>query len=203
MKRTQKSILVWLALSALLHCALVFLPIDVLDAIFPRGTPVPVGTPADLVPDFADLALAVIQLGSPTDRPDLDRGRREDLRAAADLMAGIDLGTVQPDRGLESGARQETAETPELDFPPVPRLIIPPALDDLGVRTLSLTLRILVADDGKPVRVVVPDSLAGTRLGKRIAGSAMRFRFEPAKRGALPVEAWVELPLELEASGHR
>lgn len=82
-------------------------------------------------------------------------------------------------------------------------MIVPPQTDNLEISTLSIDIRILVGVDGRPVKIEIPDNLTDPEIRKRLLESAARFRFEPARKGDLPIASWISLPLELEASATR
>jgi protein TonB len=85
-------------------------------------------------------------------------------------------------------------------YPPVPRLIVPPSVENLDLEDLTVTLRILVDKWGRPVEVIIVNAPEDRLVHDRIMEAARQFRFRPARRGDSPVEAWIELPLNLETT---
>jgi protein TonB len=85
-------------------------------------------------------------------------------------------------------------------YPPVPRLIVPPSVENLDLEDLTITRRILVNKRGRPIEVVIVDAPEDEMINHRITEAARQFRFRPARRGDDPVEAWIELPLNLETT---
>jgi hypothetical protein len=197
----------WVVVSILLHAALLLMPGQFFEVFYPKEKYVlddgDVGVDISLVSDYevvdpvlqserlaeADV-LEVVEVevaGAAEQLPD------QDARSAAgevsdEIVRGgdkIGLGIAEPE--------------PQF-FPPVPRYIVPPDLQDLGIRSIRLDIRILVSALGEPLEVVLPDSLGDEELRRRVIRSARRFRFEPARKGDRPVSAWVDLPLVLEST---
>ena len=54
-----------------------------------------------------------------------------------------------------------------------------------------VVLKLLVSEQGRPVRVVVEQSLPGSELEGRAIDAALRSVYEPAREGGKPVSAWV------------
>jgi len=59
----------------------------------------------------------------------------------------------------------------------------------------TVVLRVLVAADGSPARVEVERSSGSASLDSAALEAVQRWRFVPARRGAVPVEAWVKVPV--------
>ena len=59
-------------------------------------------------------------------------------------------------------------------------------------------LRVLVSKDGDALQVSVEHSSGSRRLDEAALSAVLRWRFEPARRGAEAVEAWVLVPIEFE-----
>ena len=189
----------WVIVSALLHITMLLVPAGFLDFLFPRTPPSLQGGPRDLTPDFTDIALSLTPI------------RENEVTPESAVTVDIsDEDVAQPDPGSQvtSPAGPPTqvgmpaGELMPL-FPPVPRLIVPPALDDLGISSLHINLKILVDTYGIPEQVILPDSLPDHEIRRRVMECAWRFRFQPARRGDVPVASWVEVPLVLESSHGR
>lgn len=60
----------------------------------------------------------------------------------------------------------------------------------------SVLLRVLVSAGGSPLRVEVRQGSGYRRLDEAAREAVARWRFVPARLGAEPVEAWVEVPVE-------
>lgn len=206
-RRPPSNLYKWIAISLAAHVILLLLPAHIFEAIFFQRTGGFSGGSRDLTPDFADIALSVLNLPSgpvvqvPAEQPDETAEAEE-----APLPSGPPSGSPpadSPGEGTGSGEGMGSGEGPSVAdavfFPARPRLIVPPAMDDLRIKSLSVDLRILVDADGIPRQVILPDSLVGTEIGGRLLESARRFRFEPARKGDLPVQSWVDLPLLLES----
>ena len=141
----------WLLVSALLHSCLLALPQGFLETLLPPRT-LPHETAAtDLTPDFEDMAISIITMpGTPTAalleayEPEEAATPFEETFHAA--LAGV--GPPEPGGGGDSDSRSDTRF-----FPPIPRLIVPPVMDGLDVSTLSISIRILVGTDGRPVEI--------------------------------------------------
>ena len=195
----RPSLRIWLVVSLFLHSCLLALPGGFLETVFPARTAPANTATTDLTPDFEDLAISVITMsGEPTVAP---AETWEPEEAATDAPVEP-LGPSVPAAGApESGGYGDSDSHADTRFfPPIPRLIVPPALDDLDISTLSINIRILVGTDGRPVEIDLPETLADPEIRRRLTASAARFRFEPARKGDLPVTAWISLPLQLEAS---
>jgi protein TonB len=85
-------------------------------------------------------------------------------------------------------------------YPAVPRLIVPPSVDDLDLADLTITLRMLVNRYGRPLEVVIVNAPEDQKVYDRVMEAALGFRFNPARRGDEPVESWIELPLNLQTT---
>ncbi len=192
----------WLMISLLLHSCLLALPGGFLETVFPaRIAPIPIAI-TDLTPDFEDIAISVIAMsGQPTAAPaETWEPQEAAVVVPAEVLQPSLPGTGSPKPG-GYGDSDSPADT--RFFPPIPRLIVPPALDDLDVSTLNVNIRILVGTDGRPVEIELPESLVDSEIRRRLMASVGRFRFEPARKGDLPVRSWISLPLQLEASPTR
>ncbi len=205
-KRARRNLHRWVAISLAAHIILLLLPAHIFQVIFPRGHGGSSGCLRDLTPDFADVAIAILRLpaGPFVEIPEEEF---EDLEKIEEIPSGIPS-TAPPQEsagegrgpgdGLEGGEGPSTAEP--IFFPARPRLIVPPTLENLRIKSLRVDLKILVGANGIPEEVILPDSLSGREIGRRLMESALRFRFEPAKKGDLPIASWVDLPLLLESS---
>jgi protein TonB len=202
--RRRSTLHIWIIVSVLVHIALILIPIHFLDIFFPRKGPTPIGTTRDLTPDFAIMAMKVI---TPRDQPSqlpasVTFRVPEEEEATEDQVPDIPQAiSAGQDATSQTGATGSPAgdfEPPY--FPPVPRYIVPPTLDGLNIGTITLDLRILVGATGRPVEVVLPDTLTNEEVRRRLMESVRRFRFEPARRGDRPISTWIDLPLVLESA---
>jgi len=192
----------WLVLSLLIHSCLLALPSGFLETLFPPRTAPSETAPTDLTPDFDAMAISIISMPGEPGAASAEAGETEDAVPAPPVEAfhAALPGTGPPEPGGQ-GDSPSSADTRY--FPPVPRLIVPPDLDDLGISNLDIRISILVGTDGRPVEIRLPDSLVDPEIRSRLMASAGRFRFEPARKGDSPIQSWISLPLELEASSAR
>jgi hypothetical protein len=192
----------WLVVSLLLHSCLLALPGGFLETLFPPKTASVETAATDLTPDFEDMAISIITMSVAPTAAALDAWEPEDAAAVlpGEIFHPAVPGTGPPEPG---GHGDSDSHADTRFFPPIPRLIVPPALDDLDIFTLSVNIRILVDTDGRPVEIELPDSLVDPEIRRRLMASAGRFRFEPARKGDSPVRSWISLPLQLEASSAR
>jgi hypothetical protein len=192
----------WLFVSILIHSCLLALPRGFLQTLFPART-MPFETSGrDLTPDFEDIALSVVTMSGKQAVLPVETQEMEEAavlsQAEAYHTALPGIGPPEPGRRGNSDSHADTRF-----FPPIPRLIVPPTLDDLDISSLSVSIRVLVGTDGRPLRIELPESLVDPEIRRRLMVSVDRFRFEPARKGNLPVESWISLPLQLEASKAR
>jgi hypothetical protein len=186
----------WVAVSVLIHAALLFVPMRIFEAVFPRDRAQSYGLPRDLTPDFSEVAIAVVQMPQVPVVEAVD-GPVEEIDDI--LFPRVASPAIPP---TEGGGGGHPAAAPQY-FPPRPRLIVPPHLDDLDISDVRISLRILVGINGRPEEVIISDSLENQEIRRRLMESARKFRFEPARRGDLPVASWIDLPLVLESSRRR
>ena len=194
--RATSNLYKWVAVSILIHVSLLLVPMRIFDAVFPRDRVGPHGLPKDLTPDFSEIAIAVVQVPQ-VPVVEAVEGPFEEMDEI--LFPRVAGPAVPPTEG--GGQGYPDIKPPY--FPPRPRLIVPPPLEDLDITGLRISLRILVGPNGHPQEVIIPDSLENQEIRRRLMESARRFRFEPAKRGDLPVASWIDLPLVLESSRRR
>jgi hypothetical protein len=206
-KRPRGELYKWVAISVAIHVILLLLPAHIFQALFPPRHGGTGGGLRDLTPDFAEVAIAILRVPA---GPVLEMPEAEvELEAISEIdetpqgrPASNPAGGV-PGEGSGAGDGVGDREGPStaepIFFPARPRLIVPPAMEDLDIESLRVDLRILVNSSGIPEEVIIPDSLAGSEIGRRLQESALRFRFEPARKGDLPVTSWVDLPLLLES----
>ena len=217
-RRAKTNLYRWIAISLAAHIILLLLPAEIFRTIFPRRAAGPGGTLRDLTPDFAEVAIAILRppAGSVVEVTGEVLEEEEVVEEAEEISPEVPPDATFPEgpgEGTGPGDGSGTEEGPEgsaaeaageaVFFPARPRLIVPPTLEDLEIESLRVDLKILVGADGVPEQVVIPDSLAGSEIGLRLEESAMRFRFEPAKKGDLPISSWVDLPLLLESSSRK
>ncbi len=197
----------WILVSILLHMALVLLPAQFFEVFYPKEK---------YTLDDGDVGVDISLISN---YEVVDPALQDDRFTESDVLEVVE---VQDDDAAEPVPTQDTrsetgepsdetvrggdkaglgiAEPEPQFFPPVPRYIVPPDLDDLGIRSIRLDLRILVSASGEPVEVVLPDTLGNEEIRRRVIRSARRFRFEPARKGDRPVSSWVDLPLVLEST---
>ena len=217
-KRAKTNLCRWIAVSLAAHIILLLLPADIFQAVFPRRATGPGGTARDLTPDFAEVAISILR---PPSGPAVEVAEEvfEETREVEEIdqMTPAIPPAAQSAQGSEEGTGLSDGSGPvessegsgrdaagdAVFFPARPRLIVPPTLADLEIASLRVDLRILVGADGVPQEVIIPDSLSGSEIGLRLKESAARFRFEPAKKGDLPISSWVDLPLLLESSSRK
>ena len=144
----------------------------------------PVRTAAPEVPalDPAAEQASGAQAGGPAAPPPSDEGTVIDS-----------LPETGGDRGIV------VVEEPRF-YPPVPRLIVPPSVENLDLADLTIALRILVSRQGRPLEVVIVNPPEDRLVYDSVMEAAKEFRFSPARRGEEPVEAWIELPLNLRTT---
>lgn len=200
--RQRVDLRIWLMVSLLLHSLMLTLPGRVFRVVFPEESVKAGYVSTDLTPDFREIALGIVEI--PAEVPPIalptDEAEPADLPPAPE-EAGNPAGD-QASRGTGGrGDRESHADT--RFFPPIPRLIVPPDIGNLEVSILRVNIRILVGADGLPKEIELPDTLSHGEIRRRVLESAAHFRFEPARRGDLPVAAWINVPLEFEATANR
>ncbi len=229
-KRKTTSLWRYIAAAALFHLAVLLLPAHLFEVFFPSTTPGDPGPPSDLMPDFEQFAIHVVYLDDERPQVEIvanpavevapleaepeyvQRIRDAGSRAAQEIPeeAGPAHGGAAPPPtgdGEEvsqvpgSGGDEGLLVVPEPRFyPPVPSLIVPPSVQNLDLADLTITLRILVDKEGRPLEVIIVNPPGNRAVYDRIMEAARKFRFRPARRGTDPVEAWIELPLNLETT---
>ena len=65
----------------------------------------------------------------------------------------------------------------------------------------TVTLRVLIARDGLPTRVELEKSSGSSHLDAAAREAVRTWRFEPARRGAEPVESWHLVPIVFRLEG--
>ena len=194
----------WIVLSILIHLGMLLLPSSMLDVIFPPEGAQRAGGPKDLTPDFHHVAFAVIETAQPLahqppviavpDVPDVQLPHPVSEVLAGNWGPGPETGQAKLPEPGHIGSQL---------FPPIPLLVVPPPLEDLEITSLDVTIRVLVNAEGLPETIILPDSLSDHTLRQRILQCARRFRFQPAKKGDLPVASWIDLPLAVESTRSR
>jgi hypothetical protein len=195
----------WLLVSLAAHSLLLAAPHGLIEMVFPERPETAESQPGDLTADFGQHALKVIDI-APDEVPAV--ADVLPVEATEDAVPDPLPGPAGPPDGADiplqgGGSGSVGGESDTRFFPPVPRLIVPPNLGDLGIAHLSVRIRILVGVDGRPASIEIPDTLANQEVRGLLLESAAGFRFEPARVGKTPVSAWVDLPLELRASHGR
>jgi len=66
----------------------------------------------------------------------------------------------------------------------------------------QVMLRVLVSPEGQPARIELRTSSGSERLDRAAQDAVARWRFVPARRGDLPVEAWVLVPIVFKLQGN-
>ncbi|MGD9140259.1 MAG: hypothetical protein PVJ42_01840 [bacterium] len=220
----------YIVLAVILHMAILLLPGRMYEVLFPSTSPESSGPPSDLMPNFEQFAIHVIYIDEAEPQVELLTNPKVEvapLEAEAEYVERL-RETVTPeerdapDRPEPAGGAagpEPTGEGDRIDdvpgrggddgvlvveeprfYPPVPSLIVPPSVENLDLEDLTITLQILVSKWGRPLEVVISNAPADRRVYDRIMEAAMQFRFRPARRGTEPVEAWIELPLNLETT---
>ena len=62
----------------------------------------------------------------------------------------------------------------------------------------EVRLRVLVSKDGMPVEVQVERSCGYSRLDQAALAAVRKWKFQPAQRGGVSVDAWVIVPIEFD-----
>jgi hypothetical protein len=197
----------WIIVSILLHVGLILLPAQFFDVFYPREAYVPdehtFRPLADFIPDYRLVDLAP-ETETPTapEEPVLIEIEEYHTPVETPAQASPQPAGEASDEAARGGTHLGLgiAEPEDQFFPPVPRYIVPPDLEDLGVTSIRLDLRIFVSTTGEPLEIVLPDTLANEAIRYRVVESARRFRFQPARRGDRPVASWIDLPLVLESA---
>jgi protein TonB len=65
----------------------------------------------------------------------------------------------------------------------------------------TVFLRVFVTADGDPARIELKSSSGFPRLDKSAQDAVHRWKFEPARRGERPVDAWVVVPIKFSLKG--
>lgn len=66
----------------------------------------------------------------------------------------------------------------------------------------QVMLRVLVSPEGQPARIELRTSSGSERLDRAAQDAVARWRFVPARRGDLAVEAWVLVPIVFKLQGN-
>jgi hypothetical protein len=208
----------WIIPSVLLHAALVLLPIAVFETFFPTGAPERGGPPGDPTPDFEKHSIHLVYMQDEEPRNDVTHGmdRLAEEETARILVHGGDsalsreshrvpvqpasAGAGNPDWTAGGGEDGPVAAEEPRFYPPVPRLIVPPSVEKLDIAGLTVTLRIHVDKKGRPLEIVMLNAPQDDVVYQRVMEAASAFRFHPARLGDDPVEAWIDLPLDLRTT---
>lgn len=220
----------YIALAVIFHLAILLLPGRMFEVLFPSTSPESSGPPSDLTPNFEQFAIHVVYIDDGEPQVEISTNPMVEvapLEAEAEYVERLRDATAPDEReapgpsGPAAGAAgpEPTGEGTQIDdvpgaggdegvlvvdeprfYPPVPSLIVPPSVDNLDLEDLTIELQILVSKWGRPLEVVIVNAPEDRRVYDRIREAAMQFRFRPARRGKEPVEAWIELPLNLETT---
>lgn len=192
-----------------MHVCLLVVPGRLVEIIFPREAPShDENGITDPWPDFYDIALVVVSMpdrsAARAQTPlTLDTEDEESLLPAAAPSPQVPSGSSGDDAGQAGDSSPSPGHAEPLYFPPLPRLIVPPTLEDLGIASLRVNIKILVGADGVPEEVILADTISDPDVRRRILECARRFRFEPARLGSRPTSSWIDLPLVLESAESR
>jgi hypothetical protein len=211
-------LLIWMAASLLLHAALLIVPVRFYDTLFPPRGSAEV-FPPDLTPGFDRMALFVVDLDGhtgPSGSGAVEEAGLESRTAERETFQrpesgrGVEPPDIPEIPGTDPASRPEMSSTgtrasaaargvgDDTLFPPVPVLVVPPDLGDLDLDRSSVSLRVLVGPDGKPVEIEMPGAIPDA-LRERLTESVVRFRFRPAEKEGRPTSAWVDLRITLES----
>jgi hypothetical protein len=204
--KTWPSLRRWVLVSVLLHACLLLLPTQLLHIFFPEEMPeMREGRTTDPWHGLSKMVMVVIP---PEEEPRPETTDRAVLEIVEEVL--VPAATAEPavSGGSPEGADIARADIPTGNvepqfFPPIPRFIVPPNLEDLGISAIEINVRILVSSEGVPERVVIDGTLDNPEVRRRVLESARKFRFEAARLGNTPVESWIDLPLVLESTGSR
>jgi protein TonB len=75
--------------------------------------------------------------------------------------------------------------------------IYPPRCLRMGIEGI-VKVRVLVGEDGRPQQVSIGKSSGDAGLDQSALDAVRDWRFEPAKKGGVPVRAWAILPIEFK-----
>ena len=210
--RRRKTTFPWkyIALAVVLHiCILLLFPGRMFEVLFPSTSPESSGPPSDLMPNFEQFSIHVVYIDDGEPQVEIVTNPSVEvapLEAESEPSAGAagpeptgegDRIDDVPGAGGDDGVL--VTDEPRF-YPPVPSLIVPPSVDNLDLEDLTITLQILVSKWGRPLEVVILNAPEDRKVYDRIMEAALQFRFRPARRGTEPVEAWIELPLNLETT---
>jgi hypothetical protein len=200
--RSYPSLRKWVAVSVLLHAGLLLLPAQFLQIFFPREMPVlRPGRTTDPWPGFSKIAMVVVPL---EEEMVSEAEARVELKVEEEDLIPTLTSEPSASGGSPEGSAIARASVPAGNvepefFPPVPRFIVPPTLEGLGIATLEVTVRILVTAKGMPESIIIDGTLDHPEVRRRVLECARKFRFEAARLGNTPVESWIDLPLVLES----
>lgn len=229
-KRKTTATWKYVLLAIVLHLAVLLLPGRLFEIFFPSSAPEDSGPASDLTPNFEQYAIHVVYIDDEEPQVEIvtdprvevaplepepeylehireeqapqaeeqkeEPGAREGAAGPRPTGEGDEIGE-EPGAGGDDGII--VVEEP-IFYPPVPRLIVPPSVQNLDIKDLTITLQILVNKWGRPMEVIIVNAPEDEVVYDRIMEAARQFRFRPARRGNEPVEAWIELPLNLETT---
>lgn len=121
---------------------------------------------------------------------------------------------IEPSSEPTTAIRQVTASSaPQAAAPAEPQPVTQPRFDadylnnpapvyPMQSRRLrergEVRLRVLVNREGLPVEVQIARSCGYSRLDQAALSAVRKWRFQPAQRGGIPVDAWVVVPIEFD-----
>lgn len=105
-------------------------------------------------------------------------------------------------RRADAPPQEPTVEQPRFnaDYLENPAPAYPPLSRKLREEGQVL-LRVKVSADGKPIQVTLHQSSGYARLDERAEDTVRRWKFIPARRADVPVEAWVIVPIQFSLKG--
>lgn len=107
-----------------------------------------------------------------------------------------------PSKVTESVPQEEPIEQPRFNADyldnPAPAY---PALSRKLREQGRVLLRVHVDTGGHPAQVALYESSGYARLDERAADTVRRWKFQPARQGGQPVEAWVIIPIQFSLKG--
>lgn len=129
--------------------------------------------------------------------------------SAADIQAGDALVEDMQSSGVGAGLAKRELIVSQLPAPPMldltrpgqPAYRIPwPTAPDGTLLTGSTTLLILVSAEGRPLDIRVEKSSGYRELDRATIEAAKRWRFEPSRKGGVPVDGYFRLPFTMDFS---
>lgn len=197
---------------------------QVLDVVLVRPEKPPIESaeaPVPPVPDSPKSASAPKRTPQETKRRRVPSQPGPDLRSeSAKPSPSADAFPMEPTPPAPITMPSPPVPTSPAPGPPAPSLALqeltPPAFNASYLRNPppryppiarrngeqgTVTLRVLVTQEGVPVRVNVEQTSGSRHLDTAALEAVKTWRFVPARRGAEPVEAWVLVPIVFRLEG--